>query len=69
MGFFRKQEVNLAVRLLKWKYQNAGSPLPEDPVIEQQAEKVVDDAHRIAKERGSNVLSIIKDLVSEIRKK
>ena len=69
MGFFRNQEVNLAVKLLKWKYQNAGSPLPEESVIRQYAEKVVDDAHRIAKERGSNVLSIIKDLVSEIQKK
>lgn len=68
MGFFRNQEVNLAVKLLKWKYQNDGSPLPEESVIRQYAEKVVDDAHRIAKERGSNVLSIIKELVSEIRK-
>lgn len=69
MGFIRNQEVNLAVRLLKWKYQNAGiSPLDET-LIRKQAENVVDDAHRIAKERGNNVVTIIKDLVSEIQKK
>ena len=69
MGFFKNQEIKLAVRMLRWKYQNAGIPLPEESVIEKNAEKIVDDAHRIAKERGSNVMSIIKDLVAEIQKK
>ncbi|MBA4368005.1 MAG: hypothetical protein C0403_10270 [Desulfobacterium sp.] len=69
MGFFKNQEVKLAVRMLKWKYQNTGMPLPEESVIEKHAEKVVEDAHQIAKERGSNVMSIIKDLVAEIQKK
>ena len=69
MGFFRNQEINLAVRLLKWKYQNTGISLPDETIIRKQAETVVDDAHRIAKERGHNVMTIIKDLVSEIQKK
>ena len=69
MGFIRNQEVKLAVRMLRWKYQNENSPLPTEQALQNYAEKVVDDAHRIAKERGSNVLSIIKELVAEIQKK
>ena len=69
MGFFRKQEERLAVRLLRWKYEKSGTPMPADRDLETMAAKIVSDAHRIARERGSNVLSIIKDLVAEIQKK
>jgi len=69
MGFFRKQEEKLAVRLLKWKYQSMNAPIPDPAVLKQHAARVVDDAHRIARERGSNVISIIKELVTEVKKR
>jgi len=68
-GFFRKQEEKLAAGLLKWKYRSINVPIPDAATLQQHAAKVVDDAHRIARERGSNVASIIKELVEEIRKR
>ena len=69
MGFIRKQEENLAVRLLKWQYQRINSPLPEDSVLKKQASKIVDDSHRIAKERGRNVFTIIKESINDFKRK
>jgi hypothetical protein len=69
MGFIRRQEIQLAIKFLVWQYQKANIPIPEHLAIEQQAGKIVDDAHRIARERGSNVLSIIKELASDLKKK
>ncbi len=36
--------------------------VPPESELEKQAGRIVDDAHRIARERGSNVLSILKEL-------
>ena len=69
MGFIRRQEIQLAIKFLVWQYQKANIPIPEHSAIEQQAGKIVDDAHRIARERGSNVFSIIKELASDLKKK
>jgi len=69
MGFVRNQEEKLAMRLLAWKYQKAGMPLPELSVLREQATGVVDEAHQIAKKHGRNVMSIIKDLTSNLTKK
>ena len=68
-GFIRIQEEKMAVRLLTWQYQRKSMPLPPTAELEQQAARLVDDAHRIAKERGGNVLSILKDMVADVRKK
>ncbi len=69
MGFIRRQEIQLAIKFLVWQYQKANIPISEHSDLEQQAGKIVDDAHRIARERGSNVLSIIKELASDLKKK
>ena len=37
--------------------------------LQGQAGKIVDDAHRIARERGGNIISIIKELVNDLKKK
>ena len=69
MGFIRRQEIQLAIKFLVWQYQKANLPVPEHSALEQQAGKIIDEAHRIARERGSNVLSIIKELASDLKKK
>ncbi len=69
MGFIRQQEENLAVKLLKWQYQRMGRVPPDDGAARQQAGRIVDDAHRIAKEKGRNVISIIRELVGELKRK
>lgn len=69
MGFIRQQEEKLAVRLLKWQYERSNLKIPAEREIRVKAGQIVDDAHRIARERGKNVLSIIKEMVAEVMKK
>ena len=68
MGFFRQQEERLAVRFLTWRYQKLNRPVPDEAELKLHAAQIVEDAHRIARERGRNVIAIIKDLVDEIKK-
>ena len=68
MGFFRQQEERLTVRFLSWRYQKLNKQVPGDAELKLQASKIVTEAHRIARERGRNVIAIIKDLVNDIKK-
>ena len=69
MGFIRQQEKRLAVRLLIWQYQRLNIPIPVMEELEKQAARFVEDAHRIARERGRNVISILKEMVGDLAKK
>jgi hypothetical protein len=69
VGFIRQQEEKMAVRLLTWRYQKMNINVPPVPELERQAAKLVDDAHSIARERGRNVISIMKDLVDDLKRK
>ncbi|MGD8725592.1 MAG: hypothetical protein PVG00_16745, partial [Desulfobacterales bacterium] len=68
VSFFRQQEEHLAVRFITWRYQKLGKPLPGEDELKTQAAQIVSDAHRIARERGRNVVAIIKDLINDIKK-
>ena len=67
-GFFRRHEQRLAVRLLAWQYERQGLARPPSSHLEQEASRIVDDAHRIARDRGRNILSVIRELVADLRK-
>ena len=69
MGFFRQQEKRLALRLLTWQYQRLNVPVPAMEELEQQAARFVEDAHRIARERGRNVISILKEMIGDFKQK
>jgi hypothetical protein len=69
MGFIRQQEERLAVRLLIWQYQRMNIPAPQMKELEQQAARLVEDAHRIARERGRNVISILKEMIGDLTKR
>jgi len=69
MGFIRDQEERLVIGLLTAKYQKKNLPVPDIPELKRQAARIVNQAHGIARERGKNVLSIVKDMAEEIRKK
>ena len=69
MGFIRQQEERLALRLLTWQYQRMKIALPDQKEMETRAARLVEDAHRIARERGRNVMSIMKELVQDLKKK
>ena len=68
MGFIRQQEEKLAMRFLSWQYEKLKQPVPEDAELKKQAARIVSEAHDIARKRGRNVMSIIKDLIAEIKK-
>ena len=68
MGFIRRQEERLAVRYLAWRYQRANIPVPPTQQLERQAEQIVSEAHRIARQRGRNVAAIVKELIDDIKK-
>ena len=67
-GFIRKQEIAFAKKLLVWKYEKSGTALPPEAAISAHAEKVVDEAHIIAKKSGNNVLEILKNQVKNLKK-
>lgn len=68
MGFIRRQEEQLVVRYLVWKYQKMNLGVPAISELQRHARKIVDDAHRIARKRGGNIISIIKELIGDLKK-
>jgi hypothetical protein len=69
MGFLRDHEEGIVIRLLTAKYHKKNLPVPDISELKRQASKIVDEAHGIARERGKNVLSIIKEMADELKKK
>jgi hypothetical protein len=69
MRFIRQQEEKLAARFLRWQYAKQKLPVPAESDVKRLAARVVDDAHRIARERGGNLLDIMKELVQDLLKK
>jgi hypothetical protein len=69
MGFIRQQQIRAAVRFLQWQYEKQKMPVPGIDQLNRQAARIVDEAHRIARERGRNVLGIVKELIEEIKKR
>ncbi len=69
MNFIKKQEIRFAKKLLGWKYKKSGSYIPSDENLTLQASQVVEEAHKIAKERGSNLAEIMKELIKDVKKK
>jgi hypothetical protein len=69
MGFIKNQQVKAAIRLLAWQYEKHGQSLPETAILERHARQLVDDAHRIARERGGNMMSILKEMVAGMRRR
>jgi len=68
MGFIKEQQKRLAVRFLTWQYERRNLPIPSRIELEKHAAGIVEDAHRIARERGRNVISIIKEMIADLLK-
>jgi len=69
MGFIRRQEEKMAARLIQWhQQQQNGEPLPSEELA-QKASVLVDEAHRVARHRGKNLLTIMKEMVADVLKK
>lgn len=68
MGFIRRQEERLAIRFLVWQRQRMNLVVAPHSELQRQAGKIVDEAHRIARQTGGNVISIIKELINDLKK-
>ena len=68
MGFIKEQQKRLAIRFLTWQYEKRNLPVPSRIELEKHAAGIVKDAHRIARERGRNVISIIKEMITDIKR-
>ncbi|MDF1592610.1 MAG: hypothetical protein P1P89_13930 [Desulfobacterales bacterium] len=69
MGFIRQQEERLAIRFLEWQYQRSNQPVPSAEILQNKAAQIVAEAHRIARKRGKNVVTIMKEMVADIKQK
>lgn len=58
----------MAARLLAWRYKRAGAAVPDAPRLSAMAENIVTEAHQIARKRGQNVWTIVKELVEDLKK-
>ena len=67
MGLIRKGEERLTIGFLEWHYRKANLEMPDRSKLQGQAKRIVDEAHRIARETGGNVTSIIKDMIEELK--
>ena len=68
MGFIKEQQKRLAIRFLTWQYEKRNLPVPSRIELEKHAAGIVEDAHRIARERGRNVITIIKEMIADIKR-
>jgi hypothetical protein len=68
MGFIRRQEEQLVIRFLVWKYQRMNLRVPALSELQDQVSKFVDEAHLIARKTGRNVASIIKEMIEDLKK-
>ena len=66
IGFFRKQQERLAERFIRSQYEKKGLAIPDDITLSLQAAQMVAEAHHIAKKRGRNVLTILKELTDDL---
>ena len=67
VGFIRRGEERLAIRYLAWHYRKMNLEEPAPSKLQGQAKKIVDEAHRIARETGGNVISIIREIIDDLR--
>ena len=57
----RQSELRLAKSILRWKLQKEGSVLPDNSELDAAASRLLDEARKIAKKRGKNLLDILKE--------
>ena len=69
MGFIRRQEEKVAARLIQWHQQQQTEEPLSSAELAQKASMLVDEAHRVARHRGKNLLTIMKEMVADVLKK
>ena len=68
MGFIRRQEEKLAARLIVWHQEKHGLPPLSPGDLARKSATLVDQAHRIGRRRGQNLVTIMKETVADVLK-
>jgi hypothetical protein len=69
MGFIRRQEEKMAARLIQWHLSQKDLPPLTADELAQKSSHLVAEAHRVARQRGQNVVAIMKEMVAEVMKR
>ena len=69
MGFIRRQEEKMAARLIQWHQSQKDLPPLSPDELAQKSSVLVEEAHRVARHRGKNVLTIMKEMVADVMKR
>ncbi len=64
----RSAEKKLTKRLIKWKLRRVGLPTPNEETLDKGSERIVDEAHKIMKERGKSIFEELKQAKKEFLK-
>jgi hypothetical protein len=68
MSFWERQKTRAAMGVLRWHFTAKKQPLPDEAELERQAKALVSDAEAIARRTGKNFMSILKEVVKDLKK-
>lgn len=66
MGFFRRGAEELALRILRRQLARRPGPPLAEAELRGHAARIVEEAHRIGRERGGNLVDILKELARDL---
>ena len=67
--WFKGRQKNLARSVIRYKLTKDGGQVPNDASLDASAEKVVEEANRILKSKGRDILSLAADRLARLGKK
>jgi hypothetical protein len=64
----RSAEKKFTKGVIRWKLRRLGLPTPNEETLDKGSERIVDEAHKIMKERGKSILDELKQAKKEFLK-
>jgi hypothetical protein len=64
----RSAEKHLTKGIIKWRLRRLGLPTPDEETLEKGSERIVDEAHRVMKDRGKGIVEELKQAKEEFVK-
>ena len=65
LNHLRQSELRLVKSILRWKLQKEGQPIPNDGELDGAASRLLEEARKIAKQRGKKLLDVLKEEARE----
>ena len=69
MTWIHEREKDLAKSLIRWKLRRKGMSVPDDNLLEERADSLVEGVHQVMKERGQKVYQEFKEAARDLSKK